>query len=230
MKSFLSSIKKKTRAQSASASALASPPMPVAFISYSYTGGDFGITFQRAKSKYVNAAGPTRLQWHKEQRLGITFVEKDDGAITVKSADAVLAEGVAVGQELIGVNGQPVSGLDFLSVMGTLKTASSPCQLDFTPPPSPIVVSQVTQDSSARMQGVAAGMVLQAVNDASMIGATLSEVNRAVLQASDERPVVLKFAPPAKGNHVLMRSDSEPTKSGLRNTACIAAVVAVLAV
>ncbi|GAB9468263.1 hypothetical protein Gpo141_00005583 [Globisporangium polare] len=228
MKSFLSSIKKKTRAQSASATAIAeviASPAPAALVAYSYTGGEFGITFQRARSKYVDTAGPTRLLWNKEQRLGITFVEKEDGAITVKSTDA---EGVAIGQELIGVNNRAISGLDFLSVMNTLKAASSPCQLDFTPPPSPIVVSQVEPNSSAHMQGIVAGMVLQSVNDVSMIGATLSEVNHAVVRASNEYPAMLKFAP--KATRVLTRSDSDPAKSGLRNTACIAAVVAVLAV
>uniref|UniRef100_K3WER4 PDZ domain-containing protein n=1 Tax=Globisporangium ultimum (strain ATCC 200006 / CBS 805.95 / DAOM BR144) TaxID=431595 RepID=K3WER4_GLOUD len=232
---FFSSIKKKTRAESAcatdrslAASHIVTSSAPSRSAVYEYVGGEFGITFQRSKSKYVDAAGPTRIQWRKEQRLGITFVEKAGGGIVVKSADGALSE-VSVGQELIGVNGTPVVGLDFVSVMDRLKAAASPCQLDFTPPPSPIVVSEVL-DVVTIAHGVETGMVLQSVNGVSMIGASLADVNNAVIKADERQPAVLKFAPPMEiKNCMLTRSDSAP-KSGLRNTACVAAVVAVLAV
>ncbi|TYZ68255.1 hypothetical protein PybrP1_005291 [[Pythium] brassicae (nom. inval.)] len=225
MKGFFSNIKKKTRAESASAitepqDATASSPTVVTF---AYTGGDlFGITFQRAKSRFVDTAGPTRLEWHKEQRLGITFAERENGAVAVKSAEA--AE-VLEGQELIGVNGRPVVGVGFLAVMDALRTAKSPCQLDFTPPPSPILVAQVEQASGAHTNGVLPGMMLLAIDGVSMVGASLADVNRAVVRASEGRPVVLQLAPPAR---LLQRSGSA-SKSGLRNYAAFAAVAAVLA-
>lgn len=228
MKGFLSSIKKKTRAQSASAiPEQDAPPAPLAApVCFEYAGGDtFGITFQRAKSRFVDAAGPTRLEWNKDQRLGITFAERENGAIAVKSVDAAAAD-VLEGQELIGVNGRPVVGVDFLTVMDALRAASSPCHLDFTPPPSPVLVAQVEQGSGAHAAGVLPGMVLLAVDGVSMVGASLADVNRAVVRASEVTPVVLQLAPPARG---LTRSDSEP-KSGLRNYAAFAAVAAVLAV
>lgn len=228
---FFSSIKKKARAESASAPlsdrAIVSSSSPAELVTYEYVGGSFGVTFQRSRSKYLDSAGPTRIQWKKEQRLGITFVEKEGGGIVVKSTDVVPSE-VSMGQELIGVNGTPVVGLGFLSVMERLKVASSPCQLDFTPPPSPIVVSEVS-DVVTIAHGVEKGMVLQSVNGVSMIGATLVEVNAAVVKADELNPAVLKFAPYTEVHRTLTRSDSAP-KSGLRNTACIAAVVAVLAV
>lgn len=223
-------MKKKTRAQSAPAitksqddTALSSSTSPTV-VTFTYAGGDsFGITFQRAKSKFVDSAGPTRLEWHKEQRLGITFAERENGAIAVKSADATeLLEG----QELIGVNGRPVVGAGFSAVMDALRTARSPCQLEFTPPPSPILVAKVEQGSGARSNGVLPGMVLLAIDGVSMVGASLADVNRVVVRASERRPVVLQLA---RSSRLLQRSESEP-KTGLRNYAAFAAVAAVLAV
>ncbi|RLN97875.1 hypothetical protein BBJ28_00001513 [Nothophytophthora sp. Chile5] len=195
-----------------------------------YTGGALCVTLQRAKSRYLVDETPTRVCWVKTQRLGLTFFEMPGGGVAVKDVQAADSD-ISVGQELIGVDSMPVAGLDLQSVIQLLRAAQSPCMLDFTPPPSPIVVSEVL--APAMQLGVQRGMVLKAANGGSMIGAALSDVGAVIHGASDRSPVQLTFAPyDSVIRHRARRSSSVETSgnshSSLRNTLCLGAVVAAI--
>ncbi|GMF47961.1 unnamed protein product [Phytophthora fragariaefolia] len=197
-----------------------------------YTGGALCVTLQRAKSRFLEEQGSTRVIWSKNQRLGLTFVETPQGGVAVKDVPGMRSD-VSPGQELIGIGKMSVIGTSLEDVADLLHNARSPCVLDFTPPPSPIVVSEVL--GPARLLGVRPGMVLRSVNGSSMIGARLSDVGSVLHGASEASPVRLKFAPYDTVVHPRARSSSlaeSPTnfRATLRNTLCIGAVVAVLSV
>ncbi|KAL4137411.1 hypothetical protein PRIC2_000931 [Phytophthora ramorum] len=138
-----------------------------------YSGGALSVTLQRAKSRFLEDEGPTRLVWSKNQRLGLTFVEMPQGGVAVKDVPGMRSD-VSPGQELIGVGKVSVVGMSLQAVVDLLQNASSPCVLNFTPPPSPIVASEVL--GPARLLGVRQGMVLRSANGSSMIGAKLSDL------------------------------------------------------
>jgi hypothetical protein len=194
-----------------------------------YTGGALCVTLQRAKSRFLEEEGPTRLVWSKNQRLGLTFVQMPQGGVAVKDVPGMRGD-VSPGQELIGVGKVSVMGKNLHEVMELLQTARSPCILDFTPPPSPIVVSEVL--GPTRLLGVRPGMVLRSANGSSMIGARLSDVGSVLHGASDFCPVRLTFVAYDAVVHPHARSSSCPaessrdSRSNLRNTLCIGAVVA----
>ncbi|GMF24335.1 unnamed protein product [Phytophthora lilii] len=195
-----------------------------------YTGGALCVTLQRAKSKFLEEEGPTRLVWSKDQRLGLTFIEMPQGGVAVKDVPGMRGD-VSPGQQLIGVDKVSVMGKSLQEVVGLLQNARSPCVLDFTPPPSPIVVSEVL--GPARLLGVRQGMVLRSVNGSSMIGAKLANVGSALRGASEVSPVRLTFTAYDAVIHPHTASVSHtgaPRKAHatLRNTLCIGAVVAAI--
>ncbi|KAI9997436.1 hypothetical protein PInf_001336 [Phytophthora infestans] len=196
-----------------------------------YTGGALCVTLQRANSKYVEDEGPTRLVWSKDQRLGLTFIELPQGGVAVKDMPSMRCD-VSPGQELIRVNKMSVVGKSFQEVMELLQNVQSPCVLDFSPPPSPIVASEVL--GPARLLGVRKGMVLRSVDGSSMIGATLVDVSSALHGASNSSPVRLTLTPYDNVVHSRNRPSS-PTdaprnaRAGFRNTLGIGAVLAAIA-
>ncbi|KAG6622606.1 NAD-glutamate dehydrogenase [Phytophthora cinnamomi] len=197
-----------------------------------YTGGALCVKLQRARSRFLEEQRPTRLVWSKNQRLGLTFVEMPQGGVAVKDVPGMRTD-ISPGQELIGVGKMSVVGKSLQDVVELLHSVRSPCVLDFTPPPSPIVVSEVL--GPARLLGVRPGMVLRSVNSSSMIGARLADVSSALRGASDASPVRLTFAPYDTVVHSRARSASlaeSPTgsRATLRNTLCIGAVVAAFSV
>lgn len=206
-------------------------------IAYVYTGTTpFAVSLQRSKNRWINAeARPMHVVWDKRQRLGLTFYEKRHGGISVKSIASNQSQ-LSVGQELIGVNGLSVAGLDINSVMRILQAAASPCELQFTPPPSPILVHQVAE--SACRLGIHVGMILKAVNGVNMIGASLEEVNDAICGARPNAPSIVTFAVNLNAQDqdasttaiAAAAGEVKSSKGTLRNTLCIGAVVAALSV
>ncbi|KAL3671984.1 hypothetical protein V7S43_002649 [Phytophthora oleae] len=193
-----------------------------------YTGGALCVTLQRSKARFLEDEGPARLVWSKDQRLGITFVEISQDSVAVKDVPGMRND-MSPGQELIGVNKVSVKGKSLQEVMELLQSARSPCVLTFTPPPSPIVVSEVL--GPARLLGVRKGMVLRSVDDSSMVGAKLADVSSALHGASENSPVRLTFSSYDKVVYPRVRSPSlaeepESSRITLRNTLCIGAVVA----
>ncbi|KAG3110068.1 hypothetical protein PI124_g7092 [Phytophthora idaei] len=195
-----------------------------------YTGGALCVTLQRSKSRFLEKEGPTRLVWTKDQRLGLTFIEIPQGGVAVKDVPGMRCD-VSPGQELIRVNKVSVIGKSFQEVMQLLQSAQSPCVLDFSPPPSPIVVSEVL--GPARLLGVRKGMVLRSVGGSSMIGANLPDVGIALHGASESSPVRLTFTSYENVVHLRNRSSSlaespQNSRATFRNTLGIGAVIAVL--
>ncbi|OWZ23016.1 hypothetical protein PHMEG_0002163 [Phytophthora megakarya] len=189
-----------------------------------YTGGALCVTLQRSKSRFMEEERPTRLVWAKTERLGLTFVEMPHGGVAVKDVPDMRSD-VSPGQELTRVNKVPVVGKSMEDVVELLQNARSPCVLDFTPPPSPIVVSEVL--GPARLLGVRKGMILRTMNGSSMMGAKLSDVGTALHSANESSPVRLTFTPYATIVHSRVRSQSLAESSAtFRNTLCIGAVVA----
>ncbi|KAG7376756.1 hypothetical protein PHYPSEUDO_012781 [Phytophthora pseudosyringae] len=193
-----------------------------------YTGGALCVTLQRANSRFLEEEGPTRLVWSKDERLGLTFVKSPQGGVAVKDVPGMRSD-VSPGQELIGVSKASVMGRSLQDVLELLQSARSPCVLDFTPPPSPIVVSEVL--GPARLLGVRKGMVLRSVSDSSMVGAQLADVGSALHGASESSPIRLTFTPYDTVVHRRVRSPSlakspRDSRANLRNTLCIGAVVA----
>ncbi|KAG7398732.1 hypothetical protein PHYBOEH_010574 [Phytophthora boehmeriae] len=195
-----------------------------------YTGGQLSVTLQRAKSQFQKNERPLRLVWSKDQRLGLTFVELPQGGVTVKDVPGMRAE-VSPGRELVAVDNVSVAGMSLQSVVQHLQSAQSPCVLDFTPPPSPIVVADM--HLSASLRGVQRGMVLKAVNDTSMIGATLPDVKDAIRGASEMSPARLTFIPADAGDRQASHLTADtPRKSrfGLRQTLCLGALAAFISI
>ncbi|ETO78924.1 hypothetical protein F444_06275 [Phytophthora nicotianae P1976] len=195
-----------------------------------YTGGALCVTLQRAKSRFLEEEGPMRLVWPKDQRLGITFIEMPQGGVAVKDVPGMRCD-VSPGQELTRVNKVSVSGKSFQEVMELLQNAQSPCVLDFSPPPSPILVSEVL--GPARLLGVRKGMVLRSVDGSSMVGANLCDVGSALHGASDSAPVRLTFTAYDNVVHLRNRSSSlaespQKPRASFRNTLGIGAVLAAL--
>ncbi|DBA01828.1 TPA: hypothetical protein N0F65_002944 [Lagenidium giganteum] len=224
----LFSIRKKMATRQNSAPQISLPDKVSKEPVFAYRGGVLAITLQKAKARFVDSVGPVRIKWNKESRLGITFTDSDDGAIVIKHSDRQPND-VWVGQELLAVNGVPVNGMDFDSVMERLRTCAAPCMLDFTPPPSPVVASAVT--GAAATAGIEPGMVLKTINGASISGASLSEVQKMLKAASDKHPCLLAFAPyndyiRAEGS---VMSKLSNMKTHLRNTVCVATVTMVAA-
>ncbi|KAL4160347.1 hypothetical protein PRNP1_000917 [Phytophthora ramorum] len=195
-----------------------------------YSGGALSVTLQRAKSRFLEDEGPTRLVWSKNQRLGLTFVEMPQGGVAVKDVPGMRSD-VSPGQELIGVGKVSVVGMSLQAVVDLLQNASSPCVLNFTPPPSPIVASEVL--GPARLLGVRQGMVLRSANGSSMIGAKLSDVGAVLHSASESSPVRLTFTPynavvHPQANSPNQEEGAQQSRARLRNTLCIGAVVAAI--
>ncbi|KAE9013680.1 hypothetical protein PF005_g9668 [Phytophthora fragariae] len=195
-----------------------------------YTGGALCVSLQRARTRFLEDQGPTRLTWSKNQRLGLTFIEMPQGGVAVKDTPGMRMD-VSPGQELIGIGNISLVGKSLQDVVDLLHNARSPCVLRFTPPPSPIVVSEVL--GPARLLGVRPGMVLRSVNGLSMIGARLLDVSSALHGASEASPVRLTFTPYDTVVHPRVRSASlaesaTDYRATLRNTLCIGAVVAAL--
>ncbi|POM59816.1 NAD-glutamate dehydrogenase [Phytophthora palmivora] len=67
-----------------------------------YTGGPLCVTLQRAKARYLEEEGPTRLVWIKNQQLGLTFIEVPQGGVAVKDVPGMRSD-LSPGQELIGL-------------------------------------------------------------------------------------------------------------------------------
>jgi hypothetical protein len=213
-------------------------PSPLGDVVFSYAGGALGLTLQRSRSKWIDDVGPTKIAWRKERRLGITFHERPsngaDHCIAVKelTVDALNHPTICVGMGLIGVNGEPIAGLPLATVMGMLRNSESPCDLAFTPPPSPILVAEIS--AAAASQGVTNGHVLVAVDDMSMLGCSLQEASEAISAATQDAPVTLRFAPlgivyPSLASDAT-RQASDVAKKSVRNTLIIAAVAAALTV
>lgn len=194
-------------------------------VTITYTGGELSVTLQRAKSRFLEGEGPTRLVWAKNQRLGLTFVELPQGGVAVKDVPG-MCNNVSPGQELIGINNTSVVGMSLQAMIQRLQAASSPCTLTFTPPPSPIVVSDV--QASASRQGVEREMVLKSINGKSMIGATLSAAGDIIRSARESSPARLTFAP----YDSIVRYGGQETKQKsrltLRNTLCAGAIAALI--
>lgn len=215
------------------------PPPPAALQSTGpkettivYTGGALCVTLQRSKSRFLEDKGPTRLVWSKNERLGLTFVGMPQGGVAVKDVPGMRSD-VSPGQQLIGISKESVLGKSLEDVMELLQSARSPCVLDFSPPPSPIVVSEVF--GPARLLGVRKNMVLRSVNGSSMIGAKLSDVGFALNGASESSPVRLAFTSYDNVVHPRVQSPSlaeslQNPRATLRNTLCIGAVVAAFSV
>jgi hypothetical protein len=233
----------RTRLQSNDTSNTPSPspspsPSPLGPVTLQYAGGSLGLTLQRSRSKWVDEVGPTKIVWSKEQRLGITFHERPssgaDQAIAVKelTVDARNHPTICVGMELIGVNGEPIAGLPLSMVMEMLRSCDSPCELAFTPPPTPILAAEVS--TTAASHGVTNDHVLVAVDGNPMLGCSLQEASNAISVATAHAPVTLRFAPLYAVYPGLVsdaaRQASDATKKAVRNTLCIAAVAAALTV
>lgn len=188
------------------------------------------MTLQRAKTRFLEDKGPTRLVWSKEQRLGLNFIEMPQGSVVVKDVPGMRTD-VSPGQELIGIGKVSVAGKSWQDVIDLLHNARSSCVLNFSPPSSLIVVSEVL--GPARLLGVRPGMVLQSVNGSSVIGAMLCDIISALRGASDVSPVRLTFTPYHTVVHSRIRSASltespADSRATLRDNLCIGAVMAIL--